>query len=29
MEIDVNAGGWVYPRLGFGLYNEEVLILLA
>ncbi|XP_024358659.1 elongation factor 1-gamma 2 isoform X2 [Physcomitrium patens] len=24
MEIDVNAGGWVYPRLGFGLYNEEV-----
>jgi elongation factor 1-gamma len=24
MEIDVNAGGWVYPRLGFGIFNEEV-----
>lgn len=24
MEVDSNAARWIYPRLGMGVFNEEV-----
>lgn len=24
MEIDSNSAKWIYPRLGMGIFNEEV-----